>query len=110
MTFLVLSGSAAIVRSEIRFANRIASAPRRVVYLAAGDYLLFSSVIRPLPSHFVQRGGYILRPGFAACFTLEKPVPLHASHFRSDGGDLFLIRMPQKPSVRPTWREISTYL
>jgi hypothetical protein len=47
MTFLVLSGSAAIVRSEIRFANRIASAPRRVVYLAAGDYLLFSSVIRP---------------------------------------------------------------
>ena len=66
------------------------------------DYLLFGSVIRPLPSHFVQRGGYILRPGFVARFTLEKPEPLHASHFRSDGGDLFLIRMPQKPSVCAT--------
>lgn len=68
-------------------------------------YLSFGAVIRPLPSHCVQRGGYILCPGFAACFTSEKPVPLHASHFRSDEGDLFLILMPQKPSVCPTWPE-----
>jgi hypothetical protein len=29
----------------------------------------------------------------AGCFTLENPVPLHGSHFRSDGVDFFLIRM-----------------
>jgi hypothetical protein len=56
--------------------------------------LLFGPVMLPLPPHFIQRGGYILRPGFAACFTLENPVPLHPSHFRSVGGDVFLIRKP----------------
>ena len=56
--------------------------------------LLFGFAIRPLPLHFVQRGGYILRPGLAACLTSENPVPLHASHFRSDGGDFFLIKLP----------------
>ena len=27
-----------------------------------------------------------MRPSLVACFTLENPVPLHASHFRSNGG------------------------
>jgi hypothetical protein len=84
-----------IVKFALRTGRR---ATRRAVYFAAGDYLLFGSIVRPLPPHCVQRGGYILCPGFAACFTLEKPVPLHALHFRSDEGDLFLIRMPHEPS------------
>jgi hypothetical protein len=36
--------------------------------------------IRPLPRHFTQRGGYILRPGWARLFTADTPVPLHAGH------------------------------
>jgi hypothetical protein len=44
-----------------------------------------------LPSHFLQRGGKILCPDLAVCFTLANPVPLHASHLRSGGADLFLI-------------------
>jgi hypothetical protein len=65
----------------------------RTIYLGA-----FGPAIRPLPPHFVHGGGYILRPGFV---TSANPVPLHASHFRSDGGeDIFLIRLPQmKPCL-----------
>jgi hypothetical protein len=38
---------------------------------------------RPLPKHHLQGGGYILRPGWAGCFTLGNPVPPHAEHLIS---------------------------
>jgi hypothetical protein len=42
----------------------------------------------------------ILRPGLVGCFTSANPVPLQASHFRSDGGeDVFLIRLPPNEAL-----------
>jgi hypothetical protein len=38
---------------------------------------------RPLPPHFWQRAGYILRFGAAGCLTGWNPVPSQAGHIRS---------------------------
>jgi hypothetical protein len=36
-----------------------------------------------LPEHSLQGGGYILRPGWTGCVTLENPVPSQAGHLIS---------------------------
>jgi hypothetical protein len=56
-------------------AHKVTSRSNRPLQLAA-------FFIRPLPPHFVQRGGYILRPG-AGCSTGSTPMPLQAGHLSS---------------------------
>jgi hypothetical protein len=60
-------------------------------------------IIRPLPPHFLQGAGKILRPGRAGCFTFGNPVPSQASHFLSRGNVVFMHPFLNKiPAV--AWR------
>ena len=59
-----------------------------------------SAATRPLPSHFLQRGGKILRPGFTGCINTAKPVPLQAGHLCSDEFEGFIVILCSQPHLR----------
>ena len=76
------------------------AASMQVVALVSPQFAV-ALVIRPLPPHFLQGAGKILRPGSAGCLTLGNPVPSQASHFVSRGNLVFMQSFLNKIRRRP---------